>query len=196
MLHGVQAVAVYDVVPDPQAETVAVAVAPGGGWHLSGVLGTDLSAADLAQALVARGLVAVTSRLVGGDRPGLQPDLARRRGDSDHAHDTDEDAGQEGAGEEDAGEEDAGEEGAGEEDAGEEDPGEEDRRGRRPRRRRPRRRRRRAKKTPAKKTPAKKTPAKKTPAKKTTGQEDEHEDGRTPWSLRAPTSSTRATTRR
>ncbi|HJQ06714.1 MAG TPA: DUF6603 domain-containing protein, partial [Nocardioides sp.] len=44
VMNGTQAVVVYDVVPDPAAETVAVAVAPGGGWRIAGVLGSDLSA--------------------------------------------------------------------------------------------------------------------------------------------------------
>ncbi|HWU20448.1 MAG TPA: hypothetical protein VN088_02910, partial [Nocardioides sp.] len=73
VMNGTQAVVVYDVLPDPDAETVAVAVAPGGGWRIAGVLGSDVAAEDLAGVVLRSGVVGATGRLAATAGPGCSP---------------------------------------------------------------------------------------------------------------------------
>ncbi len=63
VMNGAQVVAIYDVVADPQANAVAVSVASGGGWCLTGVLGSNLSSEELSQVLIRDGLFGATARL-------------------------------------------------------------------------------------------------------------------------------------
>ncbi|MGO4257995.1 DUF6603 domain-containing protein [Marmoricola sp. RAF53] len=73
VMNGSQVVALYDVVPDPEAGAVAVSVATGGGWRLTGVLGSDRTADALAQVIVRDGLVGATARLGAVAGPGCSP---------------------------------------------------------------------------------------------------------------------------
>ena len=73
LMTGVQAVAVYDVVPDRAAEAVGVSVATGGDWRLTGVLGSELSADELARVLLRDGLVGATARIGAVAGAGCSP---------------------------------------------------------------------------------------------------------------------------
>ena len=73
VMTGVQAVAVYDVVVNPAADAVQVSVAPGGDWRLTGVLGSDLPADQVATLVLRRGLVAATARLTATTGAGCSP---------------------------------------------------------------------------------------------------------------------------
>ncbi len=73
VMNGSQAVAIYDVVVDPAADAVQVSVAPGGDWRLTGVLGSDLPADQLAALVLRRGLVAATARLTATSGAGCSP---------------------------------------------------------------------------------------------------------------------------
>ena len=63
VMNGAQVIALYDVVADPHADAVAVSVASGGGWRLTGVLGSNLSSEELSKVLIRDGLVGATARL-------------------------------------------------------------------------------------------------------------------------------------
>ena len=74
VVNGTQTVAVYAVVPDPDAaDGVAVRVLAGGGWRLTGVLGSAQPVDDVVQSLVLGGVAAAAGRLLATVGEGCRP---------------------------------------------------------------------------------------------------------------------------
>lgn len=69
IVNGDQTVAVYDVVPETGSPTV-VAVALGGGWRLTGVLGSRRARREVVDAMLRHGVVGATARLQSVGGPG------------------------------------------------------------------------------------------------------------------------------
>jgi len=67
LLTGSQAVLVYDVEPEP-GKAVSVRVAAGGDWHITAIIGGDMSGAQLREQIVRRGVAGTAGRVAGSGK--------------------------------------------------------------------------------------------------------------------------------